>query len=55
VLFAASLPVEVQVLQDRDVVLSEIFPEEVLARRWATVYGDRLRQQGWREAPGEVA
>ena len=55
VLYAASLPVEVQVLQDRDVVLSEVFPEEVLAMRWAKVYGERLRQQGWREAPGEVA
>lgn len=55
VLYAGSLPVEVQVLQDRDVVLSEIFPEEVLAMRWATVYGERLRQQGWREAPEEVA
>ena len=53
-LYAARLPVEVQVLQDRDVVLSELFPEETLAHRWAAAFGERLRQQGWREAsPGE--
>ena len=49
-LYAARLPVEVQVLQDRDVVLSELFPEETLAHRWAAAFGERLRQQGWREA-----
>ena len=54
VLYATRLPVEVQVLQDRDVVLSELFPEETLAKRWAAAFGERLRQQGWREAsPGE--
>lgn len=51
VLYAASLPIEVQVLQDRDIVLSELFPEEMLAVRWATAYGERLKQQGWLEAP----
>lgn len=51
VLYAAALPVEVQVFQDRDVVLSEMFPEEGLAIRWAAAYGERLRQQGWCEAP----
>ena len=51
VLHAGGLPVEVQVLQDRDVVLCETFPEETLATRWAAAYGERLKQQGWREAP----
>lgn len=53
VVYEATLPVEVRVLQDHDVVLSELFPEEALAVRWAAVYGERLRQQGWREAPAE--
>ncbi len=50
-LYATSLPVEVQVLQDKDVVLSELFPEETLAKRWAAAFGERLKQQGWRDAP----
>lgn len=54
-MYAQTLPVEVKVLQDRDVVLSEVFPEEALAFRWATVFGDRLKRQGWREAPTEAA
>ena len=53
VLYGGSLPVEVQVLQDRDVVLSELFPEEFLAHRWATAFGERLKQQGWRDASHE--
>ena len=51
VLYAAGLPVEIQVLQDRDVVLTEMFPEEYLALRWADAYGERLRQQGWQATP----
>jgi hypothetical protein len=39
----------VQVLQDRDVVLTEMFPEERLALSWAQAFGDRLKQQGWNE------
>ena len=54
VLYAGALPVEVQILQDRDVVLAEIFPEERLALSWAQVYGDRLKQQGWHDAPMEA-
>lgn len=50
VLYAGSLPIEVQILQDRDVVLAELFPEERLALRWAQVYGERLKQQGWHDA-----
>jgi len=44
------MPIEVQILQDRDVVLTEVFPEERLALSWARAYGDRLKQQGWRDA-----
>ena len=50
VLYSGDLPIEVQVLQDRDLVLREMFPEERLALRWAQAYGDRLKQQGWHEA-----
>ena len=51
ILYATGMPVEVQVLQDRDVVLTELFPEEWLALNWARAYGDRLKQQGWQESP----
>lgn len=53
VLYAGSMPIEVQILQDRDVVLAEIFPEERLALNWARIYGDRLKQQGWHDTPQE--
>jgi hypothetical protein len=43
--------VEVQVLQDRDVVLTELFQEVWLAERWARAYEDRLRGQGWHDSP----
>jgi len=49
-LHAQALPIEVQILQDRDVVLTEVFPEERLALSWARAYGDRLKLQGWRDA-----
>ena len=52
ILFARGLPVEVQVVQDRDVVLTELFPEEWLAVSWARAYEGRLKEQGWQEAPG---
>jgi hypothetical protein len=41
----------VQVLQDRDIVLTELFQEEWLAENWARAYADRLRQQGWNDRP----
>jgi hypothetical protein len=50
VIYSVGTPVEVQVLQDRDVVLTEMFPEEALALRWAEIFGDRLKQQGWHDA-----
>lgn len=51
VLYVNTMPVEVQVLQDRDVVLTEMFQEEWLALNWARAYGDRLKQQGWQDSP----
>lgn len=51
VLFADAVPVEVRVLQDRDVVLTELFQEEWLAVNWAKVYAERLKEQGWRDSP----
>jgi hypothetical protein len=51
VLISGGVPVEVQVLQDRDVVLKELFQEEWLAERWARAYEDRLRGQGWHDSP----
>lgn len=50
VLYADGMPIEVRVLQDRDVVLTEMFPEERLALRWAQAYGERLKEHGWHEA-----
>ena len=55
VLHAAGVPVEVQVVQDRDVVLTELFQEEWLALNWARAYGDRLRGQGWQDSPADPA
>jgi hypothetical protein len=51
VLIADAMPVEVRVLQDRDIVLTELFQEEWLAVNWARIYADRLKEQGWRESP----
>lgn len=51
ILKSNGMPVEVQVLQERDVVLTEIFQEEWIAENWARAYADRLRQQGWQDSP----
>lgn len=50
-MYPATMPVEIQVVQDRDVVLTESFQEEWLAIAWAKAYGNRLRQHGWRDSP----
>ena len=50
VLIADAMPVEVRVLQDRDIVLTELFPEEWLALNWARIYAERLKEHGWRDA-----
>jgi len=50
-MYPEPIPVEIRVLQDRDVVLTELFQEEWLATSWAKAYADRLRQQGWHDSP----
>ena len=52
VIYPHAMPIEIQVLQDRDVVLKERFHEEWLALNWAKAYGDRLKNQGWQEISG---
>lgn len=51
VLMERTLPIEVHVFQDADLVLKELFPEEWAALEWARAYRDRLIDQGWRECP----
>jgi hypothetical protein len=48
---AEGVPVEVRVLHDTDVVLTEIFQEEWMALSWARAYRERLRAQGWNDVP----
>jgi hypothetical protein len=50
-LYAGTVPVEVRVMQDRDIVLTEIFPEEEIAENWARVYAAHLKEQGWFDSP----
>jgi len=50
ILYPNEMPVEVQVLQDRDVVLTELFQEEWLALNWARAYCERLKLQGWHDS-----
>jgi hypothetical protein len=52
VIFASHVPVEVRVVQDTDLVLTETFQEEWLALNWAKVYGERLKEQGYYDSPG---
>ena len=47
------LPVEVQVLHDRDLIVTEVFQEERMALNWARAYGERLRANGWQDVAGE--
>jgi hypothetical protein len=49
VVFGARQPIEVRVLQDQDLVLTEAFPDETAALVWAREYATRLRDQGWRD------
>jgi hypothetical protein len=51
VIYFSTKPVEVHVLQDRDLVLKEVFAEEAAASIWAREYGQRLRGQGWQDSP----
>lgn len=49
-MYADGLPIEVVILQDRDVVMREVFPDERLAMSWSELYGERLKLRGWQEA-----
>jgi hypothetical protein len=49
-LIGTGVPVEVRVIQDRDVVLTEVFQDELIAETWAKAYCARLREQGWRDS-----
>ena len=51
VVLSHGIPVEVQVVHDRDVVLTEMFQEEWMAMNWARAYKERLRAQGWNDVP----
>jgi len=55
VLYARSLPIEVHIVQDRDLVLKEIFPAEAFATGWAEAYKLRLQQHGWRPRPEDCS
>jgi hypothetical protein len=54
-MFPTLKPITVQVLQDRDIILTELFPEEWVAMTWANAYAERLKQQGWQERPDTLA
>ena len=51
--YVAPAAVEVQILQERDLVLKELFPNEAAAVGWADEYRSRLKQQGWHDSPEE--
>lgn len=53
--FFDAMPVEVRVLQDRDVVLTERFPSQQAALEWAHEYGARLKEHGWRDSADDAA
>ena len=43
-----TVPPEIHVLQDADLVLKEAFPEEATPLHWAEEYGSRLQENGWK-------
>ena len=47
VVLGDGVPVEVRVVHDTDVVVTEMFQEEWMAINWARAYRERLRAQGW--------
>lgn len=55
VMLRGTQPVEIHVVQDRDIVLTELFQEAWLAESWARAYSDRLKQQGWHDSSTSVA
>lgn len=52
---AEGMPVEVRVVHDRDVVVTEVFQEEWMALNWARAYRERLRAQGWNDVTDSPA
>jgi hypothetical protein len=55
VLISGTNPLEVQVLQDRDLVIKEVFFDERDALGWAAEYNARLKEHGWRDSPEDLA
>ena len=55
VVLAQGVPVDVQIVHGRDVVVTEIFQEEWMALKWARAYRERLRAQGWDDVPENQA
>ena len=55
VLRLATMPIEVQIFQDVELVLTEVFHEEQLALAWARSYERRLRDKGWMDSPASRA
>jgi hypothetical protein len=55
VLYSGVKPVEVQILQDRDPVLKELFADEQGAMGWAQEYRTRLKEHGWRDSPEDCS
>jgi hypothetical protein len=53
VVFLGPGVIEVHVLQERDLVLKELFATEPAAVEWADEYRERLKQQGWDDSPGQ--
>ena len=53
VIYPLHMPIEVRVVQDTDLVITERFHEEWLALSWARTYGERLKKQGWQDSPGD--
>jgi hypothetical protein len=51
VVLLEATPVEVQVLQDHELVLTERFPGDRAALEWAHAYETRLREHGWHDSP----
>ena len=47
-----ALPIEVAIVHDGDLLITEVFQEEWMALHWARAYAERLRAQGWHDVPG---
>lgn len=55
VIYAQHVPIEIRVVHDAELVLTEMFQEEWLALKWAQVYAERLREQGWYDSPDDAS